>query len=176
MKTVADEIENGLQPLVGLKLSIARRAADLRGFHFGHIRQLKRGTAGEYALHIQCPWRLEGPSGIVTGRSDLWEPAAIVPDMDWENWDYEKGANLQDKEIGVLMGSYDPQTRSYVNDGDRLVVEAVRADACGGATIVLSGGYRLVLFPDRSRGEDWRIFRSGTDEPHLVIAGGKVEY
>jgi len=147
----------------------------MRGFHFGQIRKIEKGTTGDYVLYIQCAWRLEDPNGIVTGRSDLWEPAEIDPDMDWDNWDYEKNENLQDKQIGLLLGSYDPQARSYVNENDRLVVEEVYADAYGGATIVLTGGYRLVIFPAGSRGEDWRIFRSATNEPHFVIAGGKID-
>ena len=61
------------------------------------------------------------------------------------------------------------------NDSHALVVEDVQADSYGGGVISLSGGYRLVLFPDGSRREDSRIFKSDSDEPHFVIAGGKVE-
>ncbi len=55
----------------------------MRVLHFGRIRKIEKGTVSEYALHIQCPWRIEGPEGIVTGRSDLWEPAEDSPDIDW---------------------------------------------------------------------------------------------
>jgi len=53
MTTIADEITAHLQPLIGLELSIARRAADMRVFHFGRIRKVEKGTVGDYALHIQ---------------------------------------------------------------------------------------------------------------------------
>jgi hypothetical protein len=175
MTTIADEITAHLQPLVGLKLSIARRAADLRGFHFGRIRRIERGTSGEYVLHIQCPWRIEGPEGIVTGRLDLWEPAQDSPDIDWETWDYEENENLQDRRISELLKGYDPDTRSFVNATGWFVVETVQGDMYGGAVITLSGGFRLVLFPAGSESEDWRIFRPKTDEPHFVITGGKIE-
>ncbi len=58
-----------LEELIGLNLSIARRAADMRVLHFGEITvdDDERGSTGEIALHIQCPWRIEGPDGIVTG-------------------------------------------------------------------------------------------------------------
>ncbi len=171
---LADEIVVHLKPLIGLKLSIARRAADLRSFHFGQIRSIEGGTVGEFALHIQCPWRLQDPHGIVTGRSDLWEPSEDNKEVDLDSWDYDRDENLQDKLIGALLGSYDPQTRSFVNDTERLVVQEVYADSYGGVEIVLSGGYRLVLFPAGTRGEDWRIFRPEADEPHFVIAGGKI--
>jgi hypothetical protein len=175
MTTIANEITARLQPLIGLKLSIARRAADMRVLHFGRIRAVKDGTTGDYALHIQCPWRLEGPQGIVTGRSDLWEPAEDSPDIDWDTWDYDENENLQDRQIGALLAGYDQQTRSFVNETDRLVVEAFGGDAYGGATIMLSGGFRLVLFPAGSCGENWRFFRPRTDEPHFVVAGGRIE-
>ena len=167
MSSVADQILKHLQPLVGLKLSIARRAADLRSFHFGMIRQVENGTAGEYSLHIQCPWRIDGPEGIVTGRMDLWEPVEIGydrDDFDWDSWDYEMGENIQDYQIGNLLGSYDAQTNSHVNETRHLVVQDIQTDDYGGATIVLSGGYRLILFPAGSKGEDWRIFRPTTKE------------
>ena len=175
MTTTADEVMVHLQPLIGLELSIARRAADMRVLHFGQIRKVEKGTVGDYALHIQCPWRLEGPQGTVTGRLDLWEPAEDSPDIDWETWDYDKNENLHDTLMGEFLKGYDPQTRSFVNATGQLVVEAVKGDACGGAIIVLSGGFRLVLFPAGTRGEDWRIFQPGIDESHFVISGGRVE-
>jgi hypothetical protein len=64
------EIRRSLTQLIGLKLAVARRAADMRVLHFGTIRPaLKsdlpsrknkpRGSIGDFALHIQCPWRIE---------------------------------------------------------------------------------------------------------------------
>jgi hypothetical protein len=147
----------------------------MRIFHFGPIRTVENDTVGDYALHIQCPWRLEGPKGIVTGRWDLWELAEDRADIDWDTWDYADDENLQDRLVGNFLGGYDPQTRSSINETENLVVEAVSADLYGGAIIMLSGGYRLVLFPAGTKGEDWRIFRLQTDEPHFVIAGGRIE-
>lgn len=175
MNTLADQIASQLHPLLGLKLSIARRAADLRGFHFGPIKRVERGTAGDYALHIQCPWRLEDQNGIITGRTDLWEPAVDNPDIDWREWDYEKDGNLQDKLIESILGGYDPETRSFVNHGDLLVVEDFYTDNYGGVTLFLSGGYRLVIFPAGSQGEDWRLFGTAIEGDHFVISGGKIE-
>lgn len=174
MNAIANTITEHLSPLVGLRLTIARRAADMRGFHFGPVRRIQRGTAGTYALHIQCPWRIEGPRGIITGRADLWKPAVRTRNFDWDAWDYEKGLNLQDKRVGRFMGGYDPATRSYVNTADRLRVESVRGEECGGAVIGLSGGYRVVLFPAGGRGEDWRLFDTRKRTPHFVVEGGKI--
>jgi hypothetical protein len=175
MGIVAQEILRHLKPLAGLKLALARRAADLRNFQFGPVRAIDRGTVGEYALHVQCPWRIEGPDGIVTGRGDLWEPAEPSQEIDRETWDYERDQNLQDRRFSALLQGYDdPATGSFVNQTEHLIVEDVSADDYGGAAIRLSGGYKLVLFPAGSRGEDWRVFRPGATESHFVVAGGRI--
>ncbi len=177
METTRSQVLRHLVPLVGRRLSIAWRAADMRMFHFGHVTVYEdgSGSAGEFALHVQCPWRIEGPDGIVTGGSDLWEPANPNDDIDWDTWNYEDDGNLQDLRIGMLLGDYDPLTGSFTNDTGFLLVENVEADELGGATIVLSGGYRLVLFPSGSTGEDWRLFEPQSEGPHFVVGGGKIE-
>ena len=180
METKSESIVTHLQPLVGLKLTIARRSADMRIFHFGPIRKISGGTIGDYALHVQCPWRIEGPQGIVTGRSDLWEPPVIIPGVQWDPIEHYDRGNLQDVLIRKWLGGYDPETHSPINQTDQFFVEGVQADNCGGAVITLSGGYRLVLFPTgAAQSEDWRLFRPTVDSsgstPYFIVTGGKIE-
>jgi len=177
MKKIRDLILEQLSHLVGKELSIARRAAATRGFHFGHITVQEDGkrSYGEWALNIQCPWRLEGPSGIVTGDEDIFIPADQESEVDFNTWDYETDGNLQDKMIGELFKIYDLKTRSHVNSPGFMVVEKVDGDNFGGAWIYLSGGYRLVLFPSGSAYDQWRLFQPSSDEPHFVISGGKIQ-
>lgn len=161
------EIRNTLQVIVGLPLRITRLAADMRGFHFGTITEDEKGSYGEYALHVQCSWRLEGPNGIITGYQDLWEPKN---EEDWdENWCYYKQENLQDAKIKEWMGGYDERTRSPINTGDRLFVELVHVFPSGDLFIRLSGGYNIVTFMNSSRDEAWRFFKPESDEDHLVF-------
>jgi hypothetical protein len=54
-------------------------------------------------------------------------------------------------------------------------VLAARVTPFGGAEIDLSGGCRITLFPDGSRGGGWRLFQPRHDAPHFVVVGGKVE-
>jgi hypothetical protein len=165
----ATEIQAALKVLRGFKLSIARRAGNMANFQFGDIVEVEGGTLGEYALHVQCPWRIDGPEGVITGRYDLWRgtSGAIMPD----DWEPGISDNLQDRRLGELFQGYDAQTESHVNATEWLVVERVQASAVGDATIYLSGGYRLMLFPSGSTGEEWRIFRPRTNDPHFVVAG-----
>jgi hypothetical protein len=161
-------VEEALQPLVGLKLSIARRAADMRNFQFGAMRQVETGKPEQYALHISCPWRIDGPDGILTGRSDLWEHISgqAMPD----DWEPSTKDNLQDARIQQLLKGYDADTNSFINTTGNLVVTSVKANRSRDAIIELSGGYKIILFPQSTRGEAWRIFRAGDpDYPHFVV-------
>jgi hypothetical protein len=163
-----NKVQQVVDSLIGLRLSVARRAADMRMFHFGQMREDNGGTAGQYALHVQCPWRIDGPEGIVTGRSDLWEHVSGKPMPD--EWEPSIDDNLQDMRIRSLFGDYDPKT-GHVNTGELLVVERVRASDIGDLDISLSGGYRLVVFPSGSTGEAWRILGPRKDVAHFVVEG-----
>src|SRR5262245_25387132 len=153
-----------LSQIIGLPLTAVRRAADMRTFQFGTLRAVDRGSVGEFALHVQCPWRIEGPDGIVAGRLDLWEPVEDNAPFD-ENWDYEKWPNLQDARL---------ERWPAANEGS-LVVKSVDADEFGGAALCFGQGFVLRMFPAGTRSEDWRLFRPKTDAPHFVVSGGAVE-
>jgi len=153
-----------LSQIIGFPLTAVRRAADLRTFQFGTLRPVDRGSVGDFALHVQCPWRIEGQDGIVTGRLDLWEPVEDNAPFD-EHWDHEKSPNLQDARLEEWLA----------RNESSLVVKSVDADEFGGAVIGLGQSFVLRLFPAGTRGEDWRLFRPTTGAPHFVIIGGMVE-
>ena len=159
---------NEFEMLIGLRLSIVRRAADMLVVHFGDIRphESGEGTVGAYAFHVQCPWRIDGPAGTITGSGDLWDYAG--PGQRPANWSYERGFSLQDQRFADFVGAYDRATRSWLNLADRLVVTAARQTHLGDVTIELSGGHSLLVFPSASKGEEWRFFAPGADR-HLVF-------
>jgi hypothetical protein len=167
------QVEQALEILVGLQLSIARNAASLKNLQFGAIKKhlSGKGTVGQYALHIQCPWRIVRGDCIITGSSDYYEPTAS--DRDIDELDGSAGT-LQDKRFGDLLKNYDADTNSWVNGTDELVVQSISADKFCGLDMALSGGFRLQIVPCGSRGEDWRFFVPGTEGTHLVIEGGQI--
>ncbi len=114
-----------LAQLVELPLTAMRRAADMRTLSFGKLRAVPGGSVGKFALHIQCPWRIESPAGIVTGRTDLWEPVETGEEVDYENWDYETSPNVQDVKVEEWLTEY----RRF------LIVRRIEADDYGGAEI-----------------------------------------
>jgi len=170
-----NSIEMALQPLIGLPLSIAREAADMRVLHFGAIRPHRsgKGTVGSHALHIQCAWRLTGPGGIITGYSDCVSSSEPDGEPDPENW---RSGNLLKVRMEEFMGDYDENTRSPIDLTGRHVVAAVEADRYGSVDILFNGDIRLQIFPDGSSTEDWRFISMKPEgRDHFVIFGGKVE-
>ena len=166
MTKVAESAREHLEPLIGLRLSASYRAADMRMFHFGKMREVGCGAVGEYALHVQCPWRIEIKDRIITGRYDLFEPAERTENFDWESWNWDENETLQDRLVSDLLAKTE------------LTVHNVATDCHGGATLDLSGGYALVLFPAGSEGEDWRVFKprgEGERGEHFVVSGGREQ-
>ncbi len=119
----------------------------MRVIHFGTMRPASKsnlpslknkpcGSIGEFALHIQCPWRLETDNGIVTGRSDLWEPRERHEGFSYDDWDYEKDRNLQDHLI-----------EEFFSTNDNLYVESVSVQSNGAFMLAFTCGYRFVVFP-----------------------------
>jgi hypothetical protein len=145
-----------LAPLVGLGLTSTGRAADLRVFRFGAAPDAGREAGSQYALHVQCAWRIQGREGIITGQNDLWEPADAEEAMDWESWSYDTHPNLQDRRMHQWMAVAH-------------VVATVDADDVGGVTLAFARGYRLVFFPSGSRGECWRLLHPSSGDPHFVV-------
>ena len=165
---------NAFDVLIGLRLSIVRRAADMLVLHFGVIRPHPsgEGTVADYALHVQCPWRLDGPQGTVTGSGDLWVyagPGERPPD-----WSYEDGFSLQDRKFATVFAR-DEKTRSWVNASDRFVVIAAKQTNRGDVTLELANGYAILLFPASGQHEAWRLFASGSDR-HLVFPTEERDY
>jgi hypothetical protein len=165
-------LESCLQVLVGLPLSIARDVADMKVFHFGKVmpHPSGRGTVGAYALHVQCPWRIVDDKTVVTGSSDRF----VEPKDETEVHEDPRSGNLQRIKIESLLKGYDAETKSFVNFTEQLVVISVNTDKYGGADLLLSGGYRLQIFPDGSQDENWRFI--ALEGRHVVIEGGQVNF
>ncbi|MBF6330304.1 hypothetical protein [Nocardia transvalensis] len=161
-----ESIEIGVRALVGSRLRDVSRAADLVGLHFGEIRDVltwkgETRKVHEHALHLQCPFRLDDPSGTLLASHDVYYPA--IDPLSGEagfGWD-RQGANYFDVQADSVRASL---------DSNLYVVENVRADRHGGLRVLMSGELALNVFPTTSfRQEHWRYFRPYRDEDHLVV-------
>lgn len=143
------------------------RKSDIRNFEFGN--KMNGEWISQFALHIQCPWRIEHHDFILTGKSDMFMPEGNDEDIDWDIWDPYVDLTRQDELLRDLFPDTNSHKLFLINSDDKLKVENVNADKYGGACIHFSNDYRLVLFPDCSRDEDWRIFDVSTDLEHFIV-------
>ena len=90
------EIADALRVLQGLPMWAAgRTAVSLLWLHFGGVHDVvdRSGaakTVGDYALHIDCPWRIVQRDVVVVGALDRFSPGdgQEDDDFDWNHsWD-----------------------------------------------------------------------------------------
>jgi len=168
------EIDNAIAVLIAKKLWRCTRAADLAAFQFGNRRAVTthRGEpaeVGEFALHVQCGWRMTLKDNVIVARRDLYYPAGygevskeIPDDFDWG----VLGANRQDKLLAEL----------FENGKKEFTVRDTEAGRAGAFRINLDDDMSLEIFPDDSLGDEhWRLFRPDGDAPHFVVKGTGVE-
>ena len=151
-----EQVRRHLSALIGLDVSGVAHAADMLTLQFGPLREVttSRGTVkhlGDWALHIQCRWRIEQGDAIVASHLDL----------------------AASEECGRATTS---QVRDLlVTQGPTAVLD-VEAGESGDAVISLARGMRLIILADGiPDDEDWRLFRSNSDARHFVIEGGQVD-
>jgi hypothetical protein len=164
------EIETALTVLVGKPLWSSGRAVDLEWFEFGARKPAtdshgKPTEVGEYALHVQCAWRITHDEQVVVGSRDLFYPPQEteddVPDFDWE-----QSPNRRDARVAEL----------FKNETRQFVVQRVEVGDAGAFTLVLNDGYALDVFPhDSLSTEHWRLFQPRVAGPHFVVTGKGLE-
>jgi hypothetical protein len=123
---------------------------------------------GEFALHMQCPWRVSGVGGVVAGSSDMLVPA----DPDDAAFDSGRpGAALGDAHLLRWLDAH---------AGAPLLVTGVQIDRCGGFVLQLSEEFAFEVFPDASTAPDdereqWRLFEPARGTPHFVVSNRGVD-
>ena len=161
-----------LSKLVGLKLQDLGRASNLFWLGFGDIIQIiRRGRSqesAEYALHIQCSWRITLNNKIVVASRDFYSTGSEW-DGDIEDFDWDIQGNNR----------FDERIKTFLKDKGRLKVEQIESDEVGGLKICLCGGYKLEAFPDSSEDDDqsehWRFFNRKDNSPHFIVTGKGID-
>ncbi len=169
---IKEQIEAELRVLIGQPLTDIVRAA-LQWFAFGlpHTIVTSQGfplEVSSYALHVQCPWRIIVPYGIVVGSGDLSYAAGDDPYANLPPWKIARhGENRCDERVRMFL---------YYTRHQPLVVEQVQADDVGGLKICFNAGYILEIFPNDTLEEEyWRFCRPYTEERHFLVTGQGIE-
>ncbi len=167
-----DAIISELGKLVGLKLQYAERACDLFWLGFGDIVQIiRRGRTeetAEYALHIQCSWRITLGNKIVVASRDFYYPNSQWDEKN-EDFDWDIHGNNR----------FDERIKTFIKDNRQIKVLQIDSDEVGGLNVFLSGGYKLEVFPDSSEEDEqceyWRCFNRKENSYHFVVTGNGIE-
>lgn len=171
-------VEQVLGELVGLPWRDLNRAADMPMLGFGELvsrgplrprpdldpeRQAERERRwarpmARCCLHVQCPLRIDGPTGPYVGAQDVYR--AAEPPHDWIDDERTTfGATLFDRRVTELEAARP--------EGPH--VTAVHADAGGGFVLDLTGGWTITVAPSSaSTQEFWRYFYADGG-PHFVL-------
>jgi hypothetical protein len=168
--SMQQQIQAAASVLAGKSVWRCTRAADMACFQFGQRRQVKnvRGNdleVGEYALRLQCPWRIVKDDQVVVAALDVYHPRPGHEDEDGPEFDWEHAGNLFDERIVTF---FENDTREYV-------VEKVLAGHAGALRLLLQAEFWLEVCPcDSRQGEHWRLFEPRSARDHFVVTGAGI--
>ena len=162
---MSSEIEDALRVLQGLPMWAAgRTAVSLLWLHFGGIHDVvdRSGpkTVGDYALHIDCPWRIVQRDVVVVGALDRFYPGDGHDDDDFD-WNHSRDTRW-DRRLQQFM-------ERYGTSGP--IVRAIEMRGAGAFALRFDDEVSFEVFPNRSVDiEYWRLFEPyRRDTRHVVI-------
>ncbi len=155
-----NRVESELRRLVGLRTWGPGLAAGMLMISFGdrHRDTTMKGKEvqiGDYALHIQCAWRLARSNAVVVGFADY-----VAAEDDEEK----------------VMKLYNCLNEALSKSPTVTEVSFVRG---GAFSLALEDGLYLEAFPSLSDSdpdaEFWRIFRPKSPTSHFVVTPTGIE-
>jgi hypothetical protein len=164
---VKQSLQEVIDPLTGKALWACTRAADLACFQFGERRAVtdvrgRKVNVGEYALHVQCAWRITRQDQVLVGNADLYYPPDLTSEEIPTDFEWDRGQNRRDE---LLRRLFDDGKRQYI-------VQSVHVGNAGAFFLSLEDAMSLDVVPNSSLlAEHWRLFRPRSDEPHFVFGG-----
>ncbi len=157
--------------LIGKKIYRVGRAAAMCWIHIGKpIKMMTRGemrVVGEYALHIDCPWRLltKDSSEIVLGSADIFCPSSSNEQDQNFVWDVQ-GNNLFDEKAERIFSKL-----------SEIIIQSAEMSPINDLTLTLSNGLLLQCYVNQSSDEEcWRLFKPNQNAGDLIVTGQGIKY
>jgi hypothetical protein len=164
------EIENMLDKLIGYPINEIGRAADLLWIHFGKmelmpVRVLKKKQVvskkvGDWAIHIQCPWRLIHRGTIILSWRDMHYNPDGKTSYDWNKGGENRFDFLVQKindEIGL----------------EKMKVTSIIVGEVGSFSLLIGNEYTVDVFPDEINTDEyseyWRLFQPKLEKDHFIV-------
>lgn len=170
-KEIVNDIYKKISIILNEPFRYIGRASDIAWLGFGEDK-ISRDFHGrervlaQYALHIQCSFRIISSDKIILANSDMFEPSKKNEEKVNFNWD-SVGENLYDEKSELLTKKLE------VNS---FIVSDINISRYGDLKIRTSNDYVIEVFNNISyNDESWRFFEPGCDKYHLIITGQKME-
>jgi hypothetical protein len=152
------------EPLIGLELWSPARSVDLVSFQIGgkhkSVEEMRNeDTRGEFALHLQCVFRIRRLEKILTSEENFYHAAKEDDDdFDWR----KPRTTLFDKRAA---GIFQPEKR-------RFFISSFEIGAVGSFSLACTNDLFLDVFPcGFGNQEHWRLFEFDGDKVHHVFRG-----
>jgi hypothetical protein len=108
MNDAATQAQTIVDKIRDMPLWKVGRAANFISFEFGAQRTVvghtgKEQHVGDWALDVQCAWRLTNPVGIEVAYRDIYYPASTEGEVDLEQFDWDRhGKNQCDEKLAKI--------------------------------------------------------------------------
>jgi hypothetical protein len=131
--------QEALSVLRGLRLQLVGAAVDMLWIHFGALRTVTTpsGVAkqvGEWALHLQCPWRFVRSGTVLLASSDFY----YVPGSG-ERYDFESDGESVFHRSSKLLNK--------IASSEQIRVLEVRCSEAGAFEVLFDGAVKLCVMP-----------------------------
>ncbi len=157
-------VQTRLNSLINQPLTRGGRTADMLTLEFG----------GQYALHIQCFYRLTEQGRTLFARNDVYQPSEAMWSL-WRSQGYEEDYIPEDfHSDDEGCNRLDEALERLNSDLDGLTVRTAMLNQLGDLTMVFTCGATLTVMADTSGGEEcWRLHADSEDD--LVVYGDGAE-
>jgi len=160
------KLQQAVNSLIGKRLWGCARATNMVMFQFGEARAItdqlgREKEVGEFALHVQCPWRIAVDDRVIVGSRDINYPADYSEgDEIPESFDWDKDRTRLDRLIDF-----------FLHESTNLRVRDIKAGRAASLCIAVGENLYLDVFPNDSLpSEHWRLLEPGKKVPHFVAA------
>lgn len=155
-------VVEALRALEGLTFWDGGRGADMKMFAFGSPRLVPRRngevSVGQFALHLQCPWRLTQHGVLITSHEDITLPVSAHSGGASSD---SRGGNRCDEAVERLFAA------------SKFSVVGTSCHQLSEVAIACSDGLALQISVDDASTEQWRLFEPaevpGQGKDHLVV-------
>lgn len=160
----------GIYVLKDQKLQKFGRASNMVWLHFGNVYETTnklnmKVQKSEYALHVQCPWRLiNNNSGeIFVASNDVYELSGIANNNQNADWETQ-GSSLFDDKVSELCA-----------DESDIRVTKVRISRTRDLIITFSNNYQFQCFANSSSDVEYWRFITRSQSRHFVAYASRVK-